>query len=282
MVESGILAEGSLQGLLLGKHFNRCKRLHVVAALSFKILHFKTFLEKYQEEGEENLSPNEITEILENDNYVPMSCAETINILKGFLQQYEEYTKETLNGKHGLTAQYVSMYVWFIEMYQLYEFSIRTSDLDLYIYAAYRMCALFFTFNHQNYARWLTKNLDSLMNIKNTHPGLLTEFQNGALSIRRTEQNFCRSAVDLTLEQTINANAANKLTGITAFTNSIHARQRWSETHTVAQQLLHIYCSHLISPNPVLKINTDQKYLINNCKSFQKKFVTILTRLTKT
>lgn len=85
-------------------------------------------------------------------------------------------------------------------------------------------------FNHQNYSRWLVQNLSDLANIDETHPGLRTAFENGALSVRRTAKNFCRTPIDLTLEQTINA---NKLTGISAFTNSISARQKWSETHPV-------------------------------------------------
>lgn len=92
------------------------------------------------------------------------------------------------------------------------------------------MFPLFFMFNHQNYSRWLVQNLSDLANIDETHPGLRTAFENEALSVRRTAKNFCRTPIDLTLEQTINA---NKLTGISAFTNSISARQKWSETHPV-------------------------------------------------
>ena len=39
----------------------------------------------------------------------------------------------------------------------------------------------------------------------------------GALSIRRTNKDFSRVAVDLTLEQTINADVTSRLTGIAAF-----------------------------------------------------------------
>lgn len=67
---------------------------------------------------------------------------------------------------------------------------------------------------------------------------MLEEFECVALSIRRTAKNFSRSPIDLTLEQTINANAANRLTGITSFTNSITARQRWSETHTARTAII--------------------------------------------
>lgn len=40
------------------------------------------------------------------------------------------------------------------------------------------------------------------------------------------------------MEQTINADAANRLTGITSFTNNFQARQRWSETHTARTAII--------------------------------------------
>lgn len=245
------MAEGSIKGILSGTHFNRCKKMHAVAALSFKILHFESFLRKYEVLDDENrLYLNEIVEILENDNKNPQNYDQTLSLLHRFLEEYDSFTQDTLNGEHGRTPQFVARYVWYIELYQLFEFAIRSSDITLYIYAAYKMCALFFALNHQNYARWQTRNLDDLINIGETKPELLTEFHNGALSIRRTAKDFCRSPVDLTLEQTVNANAANKLTGITAFTNSLCARQRWSETHTVRTAII----THLLESLDLAKL----------------------------
>lgn len=234
MVESGIIAEGSVKGFVIGTHFNRCKKLHVVVALSFKMLHFRAFLAEYLDETEDGmLYENEIIEILEHEKQNPGSCNENLSRLHDLMDRYNAYTQNTLAGKHGQTAQFFSLYIWYIELFLTFERAIRTSDLSLYIYTAHRMCSLFFMFNHQNYARWLTRNLDDLINITETHPSLLEDLEGGALSIRRTTKQFCRTAIDLTLEQTINANAANKLTGITAFTNSLSARQRWSVTHSV-------------------------------------------------
>lgn len=44
MVDSSLLADGSVRGFLSGTHFDRCKKLHPVVALSLKMLHFKFFL----------------------------------------------------------------------------------------------------------------------------------------------------------------------------------------------------------------------------------------------
>lgn len=45
MVESELLASGSVPSFIEGKHFNRCKRLHPTMALGLQILHFRSFLQ---------------------------------------------------------------------------------------------------------------------------------------------------------------------------------------------------------------------------------------------
>lgn len=44
LTDSEVLAAGSLNGFLNGKHYNRCKRLHTMLALAFHALHFEAFL----------------------------------------------------------------------------------------------------------------------------------------------------------------------------------------------------------------------------------------------
>ena len=46
LLETGVLASGSLNGFLAGKHYNRCKRLHPILANAMQILHFRKFLEE--------------------------------------------------------------------------------------------------------------------------------------------------------------------------------------------------------------------------------------------
>lgn len=239
IVDSGLLAEGSLRGFLSGTHFNRCKKIHPVVSMSLKISHFKRFLKTYNEKTHEGkLQLDELQQIIINDENNFETTDRTLPQLMDVLEQYNSFYKETIKGDHGCTAQFALMYVDLIDQFYHLERSIRTSDVTLYNHATHQMCALFFAFNHQNYARWLCRNYDNFVNIQETHPGLLEEFESGALSVRRTEKHFCRSPIDLTLEQTINADAANKLTGITAFTNNLNARQKWSETHTIRTSLI--------------------------------------------
>ena len=64
----------------------------------------------------------------------------------------------------------------------------------------------------------------------------------GAMSIRRTKKSYARSAVDLTLEQTVNKYAASPTRGITAFRDSEDACRRWNITLTQrSMALLELY-----------------------------------------
>jgi len=89
---------------------------------------------------------------------------------------------------------------------------------------------LFFAMNHINYSRWLTKFQLDLLNIDGTHPGFRSILEDGVFTIRRLPKAFSRSPVDLTLEQTVNADAASRMTGMSSFTNNYSARLRWMLT----------------------------------------------------
>ena len=75
-----------------------------------------------------------------------------------------------------------------------------------------RIGSLFFVFNQQNYSRYLVR-YNNLLQTEKTHPGLKLQLQKGSFGIRRTDKPYSRQPIDLTLEQMINVDAANKLTG---------------------------------------------------------------------
>ena len=76
------------------------------------------------------------------------------------------------------------------------------------------MCCLFFATNHSNYARYMVRYHLNLLNIEQFHPGIrengkcLELF--GTSSVRHTSKSFTRNSVDLTREQTDDADAASK------------------------------------------------------------------------
>ena len=236
LADTGVLASGSLNGFISGRHYNRCKRIHVLLALAIQMLHFKCFFAehcplpesfvKQLKKLQDDPSPDALKAFENSPEYVQV------------MQMYEEFTEKTRTGEHGTTAQYWIMYMDLVELHQLFSHATRTNDLDLFIYCLGEMCSMFFATNHPNYARYTVRYRLNLMNIESTHPGARETLLAGGLSVRRSSKAFTRTPVDLTLEQTVNADAASRMTGIAAFTQNLNARRRWMITHSIRSAIL--------------------------------------------
>ena len=152
--------------------------------------------------------------------------------LKKTLNWYDDYSDRTRSGIYGATVQFWFSYIDLVQVYRLFDRACRTNDIDLFIYALGQMIPIFFAANRPNYARWMVVYHLNLLNMHITHPGVIDTLFKGALSIRRTDKHFSRCPVDLTLEQTVNRDAASRQTGIAAFTDCIKARRIWTITHS--------------------------------------------------
>ena len=123
---------------------------------------------------------------------------------------------------HGKTAQFWMKYVEMIHLYHDFSRSVSSGDVS----SIPKITNYFFALNQPNYARWLVKFQNNLLVAPDKPPEVYQEFKKGMFGIKRSSKSFSRSPIDLALEQTINADAANQRTGISSFTNSISTRQR--------------------------------------------------------
>ena len=229
LTEKEVLAGGSTNAFLKGKNYNRCKRLHGLFSVVMEMLHFESFLDQQD-------NKNEIVQILKAEfkNLKKWKEDGTITLaleVEETMVQYSNFTKDTEAGAHGKTAQFWMGYVKLIKLNRLFSRSIREGDLKLYINSIKDMTNLFFTFNHPNFTRWLVRYHDNLLKLEESQSNVYVEFKKGLFSLRRTRKSFSGSPVDLTLEQTINAEAASEKLGISHLTNSIAAQQRWACSH---------------------------------------------------
>ena len=234
MVDTKLIANGSVASFLHGKNFNRCKRLHPLMAVALQSLHFEEFLEIHEIEITEEIKAY-IEDFQNHRSKEPK--IESENLLK-ILDEYNKFYEDTLNGVYGKSSKYYLFYVQFVNYYLILSRAIRTSDTDLFKYVLPKITNLFFALNQPNYSRWLVKYHDNLIKIDETHPGLINQLKAGGLGIKRTNKPFSRQPIDLTVEQTVNADASNRWTGISCFTNQIAAKQRWSKGNGVRSTII--------------------------------------------
>lgn len=280
LVQAEALAGGSMVSFLDSKHFNRCKRLHPLASGALQVLHFEKYL------SEKQYDPDTLNEDLAAVINTPSEDNERIILqdsLQQILEDYKQYRETTLQGGHGKTAQYYLLYSEMINIYHRFSRSIRCSNLELYLNSIFEICDYFFAFNLPNYSKWAALYLNNLIKLKMDDSALIAEFRQGAFGVRRTNSCLGRSPVDLTLEQTINADAGNTLTGVSHFTNSIAARQRWALSHSIRTKILSAVkaevglsraddTSHSLQKNQIEKDNKTLNRIIETMKKTTNPF----------
>ncbi|GFY14285.1 uncharacterized protein TNCV_3614731 [Trichonephila clavipes] len=118
MIESNIIASGSVNGLVEGKHFNRCKRLHPLMALGLKMLHFDKCLDniEYNFLKEQVIDDRlHYQEAIDSHSSMPIELPN--NVLSRVLSAYQKFVEETRQGEHGKTAQFCLIYIQLVNYY---------------------------------------------------------------------------------------------------------------------------------------------------------------------
>ena len=222
LTEAGVLAEGSLSGFLKGKHYNRCTRIHQLAATVLEMLLFDRFLDNSEEDFQSIIQ--DINELNFGDVQSQKKELDTATFKK-LLKDFEDYLAKVMEGEIGKTAAFCGIYVYLVNrVHREIKRAVRLNDVELYREVLRLMNDIFFALNRPNYARWCTLFQQKLDNLD---PVALDILKAGAFSTRRSDRPYSRAAIDLTLEQSINRDAASSATGITHFGNSDNAFRRW-------------------------------------------------------
>ena len=229
LCEASVFATGSLNKFLKGKMYNRCRRSHI---LLFAVLHSLHLDHFFQDVEIDDSAMDMLADWTENaDQDLPV-------VLKELSLAYDEYCTETLSGGRGKPAQFWMNYCQLVELFLLFHRSVKENDVRLNVCVMHKMSALFFATNHQNYSRYVTLYSLELLNLEHSNPVVFHMLKNGGFSIRRNEQQFNRVGVDMCHEQTINAQAKNRLKGIAAYADVNTAVNRWLVTSAMRAHLL--------------------------------------------
>ena len=98
-------------------------------------------------------------------------------------------------------------YIQMVHLYHDLSRSVRENDLEMFIHTIPKISCYFFAFNQPNYAKWMVQYHNNLLRLNESHPEVHDDSKNSGFGVKRTEHNFSRSPIDLTLEQTVNADA---------------------------------------------------------------------------
>ena len=151
LTEMDAVAPGSLNKFLKGKMYNRCRRVHILFSTALHALHFQTFMQ--DEEFSDELK-DELRKWV-SDDVIPES-------LDMIALKYGMYCEDTMCDARVKTCKF-----WMIYCHLVYLFhgAMKTCDVYLFTYVLHDMSKIFFTTNHQNYGKWMTRHFLELLDL---------------------------------------------------------------------------------------------------------------------
>lgn len=207
-VESGVIAEGSVSGLMDGRKYNRSMRLHKLVYEALMRLAWKGFLPWLEEKHSKDL--HHLDETLKNiagfhshvsqESYQELLKSESCTHILKLFQVY----LETLRDGHNLSAFWMS-YVDMAEIMLALVRASREGNWILHLGAVRQMIPWCFAYDKVNYARFLTYYYAMMSRLPIEHPEVHEHFMQGGFSVQIGSKNpFGRIPVDQTIEETIN------------------------------------------------------------------------------
>ena len=230
--EARLITAGSISKFLNGKVYNRCKRGHILLSTAMHGLNWERFVDDL------NIPSAKILDLATLSDQKDMNIPENIKLL---LAQHDLYLQQTLAGEREKTAQFWMTYASFVDLFLILQRAMKENDVDLYGYALFKISSIFFITNRQNYARWMTYYLLELNNHSKTRPDVYNALKSGGFSVKRTENHFSQVGVDMSLEQTINAQSKNRMKGIMQYADVPSAVNRWLVTNSMKAKLVNIF-----------------------------------------
>ena len=186
----------------------------------------------------------------------------TCDAVQGLAEEYFKFKQDVRNGKLGKTAKFWIQYADLIWNILHLQRATKTNDLDLHISSFEKMCPLFFSMDHQNYAHYLTCYILLLLNLDISHPGAKDLLKKRGFSVGRSTFPASRVPIDQMIEHCNKDAKGNG--GVVGISQNNSAYQRWCITR-------HRRASFVSLLKEQLGVNSKDNPHKDNMKSEMKK-----------
>lgn len=240
LLEAGLIGSGSVNGVLNGKHYERAMHCHKILLESLERMLLDQFLEQGNEDAIFESLPEEtrdkINNLILSQSQYTMDELMSDDFFISYIRKYAVFKKSVRDGALGKTARFWISYMDHIWLVLSLIRAVKTNDFNLYAQCLHLMADIFFSFDGQNYARYVSYFSVFVANLDENCPGASELLQRGAISVARSFIPGNRCAVDKTMEETFMKHAKSRSgaggsgTGISGIAGNYDAYQRWVRT----------------------------------------------------
>ena len=209
-IESSVIAEGSVNGVLGGKQYNRAVRFHKLMYESCMRLIWEGFLSWIQacdESKRETLqqflssADNVWKDGMDIEMLQSLLDSESLAHVDTLFQQY----MDVLRHQNGTMSQFWMTYIDLVTILLDFIRASREGDWALHLKSIGEIIPWCFAYDRTNYARYLPWYLRNMTSLSTTHPDVDEYLKAGGFSTQMSDRNtFGRIPMDQTIEETVN------------------------------------------------------------------------------
>ena len=227
MVDSGIIAEGSLSGVLSGHHYNRSVRSHKLICDAFLRLQFESYLESLSDQAK--AGANDLCQKLKvsfpDTFYSTTQTEEFKNLIASFNDFIAKRCEVDVN------FAFWNSYIDLVELLLTFIRATREGNWTLHISTLCLMLPWYFAYNKVHYSRYLPAYIYEMKNLETSCPEIYSHFLRGDFAVQRKHAGcFSMTACDQVIEQTLNRDSKTK-GGMKGITLNRGAVNRWILSH---------------------------------------------------
>ncbi|KAK4877224.1 hypothetical protein RN001_009730 [Aquatica leii] len=201
-LESDLYGDSTVIGIMKGKQWNKAIRAHKLtyeSLLRILLPMFETWLMECKSDNihvvnKSRLMANSICKIMTKQGTIT-NFFELVNNVGQLSEAFKEFVEN-----QSSTFQFWCTYMEMVETLLEFIYSERTGQWDLHLQSFRKMLPWFFTYDHNNYARWGSVYLCDMLDLENKAPIVYQEFCNGNFVVKRLNGGFNRISVDQALE----------------------------------------------------------------------------------
>ena len=225
-IESGLVAQGSINGVMSGHHYNRSLRCHKIISEAMQRLQIEEYLNQ--------LSVSEYQDAQEVMKTIHASFPETFRqtiaaeAVSKFISKYQEFVNRCCD--RNATCAFWNSYLQIVELLLLFIRATREGNWELHLSCIRDMIPWFLAYGSINYSRYLPVYYLEMKALPSTHPLIYDQLMDGEFAVQRSTSRFSMTACDQIIEQTFNRDSKTK-GGMTGITLNKGAVQRWILSH---------------------------------------------------
>ncbi len=246
MIESEVVAAGSIDGVITGHHYNRSVRAHKLLMEALPRLRWQAYLDTLTQE-DHAAALKIATDLQQKFPSEDFNAMLTSDAFLQLLKAYEEFVQKSSTNQ---TFTFWSTYIEMVENLLLFIRATREGNWTLHSSTVQSMLPWFFACDKVNYARYLTAYWVEMSNLEDTHLTAHQQLLSGDFVAQRNQQHgFAGTACDQVIEQTANRDSKTK-EGISGFSLNKGAVHRWTLTQHERAAITH-QCKTMAGQCPV-------------------------------